>query len=73
MYIFFVNSIRFATCLNKIFCNRRKTDGGTQKSKRKCFFFNKNVFDLNQKRLQVFQAFRLLKNTKVTRDDTQKI
>ena len=37
------------------------------------FFFNKNVFDLNQKRLQVFQAFRLLKNTKVTRDDTQKI
>ena len=40
-------------------CNRGKTDGKTKKSKRKCFF-NKNVFDLNQKHLQVFQAFRLL-------------
>ena len=44
MHIFFVNSIRFATCLNKIFCNRRKTDGETQKSKRKCFLQQKRFW-----------------------------
>ena len=66
----FVNLIRFATCLNQMSCNKGKTDGETQKSKGN-IFFNKNVFDLNQKHLQVFQAFRLLKNTKETRGDTQ--
>ena len=35
-------------------------------------FFNINVFDLNQKHLQVFQAFCLLKNTKETSGETQK-
>ena len=35
-----------------------------QKSKTENIFFNKNVFDQNQKHLQVFQAFCLLKNTK---------
>ena len=35
-------------------------------------FFNKNVFDLNQKHLQVFQGFNLLKNTKETSGQTQK-
>ena len=43
-----------------------------KKIKEKMFFFNKNVFDLNQKHLQVFQAFRLLKNTKETSGETQK-
>ena len=52
-------------------CNRGKTDGETQKSKGN-IFFNKNVFDLNQKHLQVFQAFRLLKKTKETRGDNKK-
>ena len=33
-----------------------------QKNQRENVFFNKNVFDLNQKHLQVFRAFRLLKN-----------
>ena len=37
-----------------------------QKSKTENIFFNKNVFDQNQKHLQVFQAFCLLKNTKET-------
>ena len=37
----FVNSIRFATCLNQMSCNRGKTDGETKKSKRKCFFQQK--------------------------------
>ena len=52
-------------------CNRGKTDGETKKSKTKCFF-QQNVFDLNQKHLHVFQAFRLLKSTKETSGDTQK-
>ena len=43
-----------------------------QKNQRENVFFNKNVFDLNQKHLQVFQAFRLLKNTKETSGETQK-
>ena len=37
----FVNSILFATLLNQMSYNRRKTDGKTQKSKRKCFFQQK--------------------------------
>ena len=45
-------------------CNSQKTYGETKKSI--------TVFDLNQKHLQVFQAFRLLKNTKQTSGDTQK-
>ena len=32
-----------------------------QKNQRENVFFNKNVFDLKQKHLQVFQAFRLFK------------
>ena len=56
----FVNSIRFATCLNQMSCNSEKTDSETKKSNRKCFP-NKNVFNLNQKHLLVFQTFRLLK------------
>ena len=36
------------------------------------FFFNVNVFDLNQKHLQVFQASGLLESTKETSSDTQK-
>ena len=68
----FVNSVCFATCLNQMSCNRGRTDGETKKSNRKCLFFNKNVFDLNRKHLQVFQAFRLLKNTKETSGETQK-
>ena len=63
-----VNSIRFATRLNQMSCNGGKTDGETKKSKRKCLFF-----DLNQKHLQVFHAFYLLKNTKETNGETQKI
>ena len=43
-----------------------------KQDKEKMFFFNKNDFDLNQKHLQVFQAFRLLKNTKETSGETQK-
>ena len=43
-----------------------------RKNQRQNLFSNKNVFDLNQKHLQVFQAFRLLKNTKETSGDTQK-
>ena len=41
-------------------CNRGKTDGETKKINRKRLF-NKNVFDLNQKHLQVFQAFHMSK------------
>ena len=67
----FVNSIRLATCLNQMSCNRGKTDSKTKKTKRKCFF-NKNVFDLNQKHLQLFKGFNLLKNTKKTNGQTQK-
>ena len=52
-------------------CNRGKTDSKTKKIKRKCFF-NKNVFDLNQKHLQLFKGFNLLKNTKKTNGQTQK-
>ena len=70
--IVFVNLIRVATCLNQMSYNRGKTDCKTKKSKRKNVFFNKNAFDLNQKHLQVFQAFCLLKNTKETSGDTQK-
>ena len=51
--------------------NRRKTDGETKQSKR-TNFFQQNVFDLNQKDLQVFQAFCLLKSTEETSGDTQK-
>ena len=54
-----------------MFCNGGKTDVETKKSNRK-FFFNKNVFHLNQKHLQVFHVFRLLKNTKETSGETQK-
>ena len=43
------------------------------KNQRENVFFNKNVFDLSQKHLQVFQAFCLLKTTKETSGDTQKI
>ena len=43
-----------------------------QKSKTENIFFNKNVFDQNQKHLQVFQAFCLLKNTKEKSGLTQK-
>ena len=43
-----------------------------QKNQRENVFFNKNVFDLNQKHLQDFQAFRLLENTKETSGNTQK-
>ena len=32
-----------------------------QKNQTENIFFNKNDFDLNQKHLQVFQTFRLLK------------
>ena len=43
-----------------------------QKNQRQNVSFNKNVFDLNQKHLHVFHAFRLLKTTKETSGDTQK-
>ena len=43
-----------------------------QKNQRENVFFNKNVFDLNQKHLQIFQTFRLLKNKMETSGDTQK-
>ena len=51
--------------------NGGKTDGET-KNQTENVFFNKNVFDLSQKHLQVFQAFQLLKNTKETNGETQK-
>ena len=53
-------------------CNGGKTDGGTIKLYRK-IFFNKNYFDLNQRHMQVFQAFRFLKNKKETIGETQKV
>ena len=37
----FVNSIRFATCLNQMSCNRGKTDGETKRIKDKMFFSTK--------------------------------
>ena len=43
-----------------------------QKNQRGNAFFNKNVFNLNQIHFKVFQAFRLLKNTKETGGNTQK-
>ena len=43
-----------------------------RKDQRQNLFSSKNIFDLNQKHLQVFQAFRLLKNMKETSGDTQK-
>ena len=44
-----------------------------QKNQTENIFFNKNDFDLNQKHLQVFQTFRLLKkNIKETSGETQK-
>ena len=43
-----------------------------QKNQTENVFFNKNVFDLNQKHLIVFQTFRLLKNAKETSGETQK-
>ena len=42
-----------------------------QKNQTENVFFQQSVFGLNQKQLQVFQAFRLLKNTKKTRGETQ--
>ena len=50
-------------------CNIGKTDGETKESN---IVFSKNVFDLNQKHLQVFQTFHFLKNTKETNSETQK-
>ena len=44
-------------------CNNGKTNDET-KIKQNIFFFNKNIFDLNQKHLKFFQAFRLLKKHK---------
>ena len=52
-------------------CNGGKTDGET-KNQTESVFFDKNVFDLNQKHLQVFQACHLLKNTKETSGEIQK-
>ena len=43
-----------------------------QKNQTENVFFNKNVFDLNQKHFQLFHAFRLLKNTKETSGETEK-
>ena len=43
-----------------------------QENQRENVFFNKNVFDLNQKHFKVFQVFRLLKNTKETGGNTKK-
>ena len=43
-----------------------------QENQRENVFFNKNVFDLNQKHFKVFQVFRLLKNKKKIGADTQK-
>ena len=43
-----------------------------QKNQTENVFSHKNVFDLNQEYFQVFQAFRLLKNTKETSGETQK-
>ena len=43
-----------------------------QKNQRENVFFKKKVFDLNQRHFKVFEAFRLLKNTKETSGDTQK-
>ena len=42
-----------------------------QKNQTENVFFQQNVFDLNQKYLQVFQAFHLLKNTKKASGETQ--
>ena len=50
--------------------NRMSRDGETEKSQTE--IFNKNIFDLNQKLLLVFQAFCLLKNTKETSGETNK-
>ena len=54
-------------------CNGGKTDGKTKKIQQKKFFFNKNVFDLNQRHLQVFQTFHFLKKKKETIGEIQKI
>ena len=43
-----------------------------QKNQREHVFFNKNVFNLNQKHLQVFQTFHFLKNAKKISGDTRK-
>ena len=37
----FVNSIRFATCLNQKFCKGERTDDETKKSNRRSFFQQK--------------------------------
>ena len=55
-----------------MFCKKGKADSETNKINKEMFFFNVNVFDLNQKHLQVFQASDLLKSTKETASDTQK-
>ena len=39
----FVNSIRFATCLNQMSCNRGKTDG-EQENQRENVFFQQKCF-----------------------------
>ena len=44
----------------------------TQYNKLENVFWNKNDFDKNQKYLQVFQAFCLLKNRQETSGETQK-
>ena len=43
---------------------------GKQESETENVFFKKNVFDLNQKHLLVFQTFCLLKDTKETCGET---
>ena len=43
---------------------QRKNWWLNKKNQTENVFFSKNVFDNNQKHLQVFQVFRLLKNTK---------
>ena len=55
-----------------MFCNKGKANGETKKIKEEIFFFNVNVFNLNQKHLQIFQGSGLLKSTKEKRGDTQK-
>ena len=55
---------------SNVSCKRGKLVA-KQKNQSKNVFFNKNVLGLNQKHLQVFQTFRLLKNTKETSCETQ--
>ena len=64
-----VNSIRVATCLNQMSYNKEKL---VVEQKNQMFLFNKNVFDLNQKHLQVFRALNLLKITRERSWETHK-